>query len=282
MSQQEIERHYFEMFRNVYPQPSGTVGYGDRPDVIVTGPQKVGIEITNFYVSQGASSSSEQVQSKRRKAVVSEAQGLYLKGGGANIELTFSFNKTRPIKDVSALAEKIAALARHIDTWDNGDVRRDVFKDIPELDFVYLYARVLQYSDEPDPEFPNGQPDPFLDFRGYSEYHNRRDLRAHRAGIYKPLSSAGVWRVGQAHSFGLMSTDRLIDIIRQKEAKARRYATCDAYWLLIVVNFMDSAQEQEIRIDGLALDSDVFQRIIVYKPHFEHIVLVKDSCPNLA
>jgi hypothetical protein len=69
-----------------------------------------------------------------------------------------------------------------------------------------------------------------------------------------------------------MSVDRLTEIIREKEAKVRQYATCDAYWLLIVVEFIDSAQEQEIRIDGLTIESDVFQKIIVYKPGFEHIV----------
>jgi hypothetical protein len=78
----------------------------------------------------------------------------------------------------------------------------------------------------------------------------------------------------QAHDFGLMSIRRLAEIVREKEAKAREYIRCDAYWLLIVVDFIDSAQEQEIRIDGLAVESNVFQKVIVYKPYFEHIVEV--------
>ena len=76
-----------------------------------------------------------------------------------------------------------------------------------------------------------------------------------------------------------MSPERLKEIIREKEAKARQYVTCEAYWLLIVVDFIDSAQEQEIRIDGLTVESDVFQKIIVYKPNFEHIV---ETTPQLA
>ena len=76
----------------------------------------------------------------------------------------------------------------------------------------------------------------------------------------------------QLHGFGLMSHERLTKIIREKEAKARQYVRCDAYWLLIVVDFLDSAQEQEIRIDGFTIDSEVFQKIILYKPYFEHIV----------
>jgi hypothetical protein len=42
--------------------------------------------------------------------------------------------------------------------------------------------------------------------------------------------------------------------------------------LLIIVDFIDAAQEQEIRIDGLTVESDVFQKIIVYKPIFEHLL----------
>jgi hypothetical protein len=38
---------------------------------------------------------------------------------------------------------------------------------------------------------------------------------------------------------------------------------------------MDAAQEQEIRINGLSVASAVFDKMIVYKPGFEHIVEAK-------
>jgi hypothetical protein len=38
---------------------------------------------------------------------------------------------------------------------------------------------------------------------------------------------------------------------------------------------MDTAQEQEIRVEGLRIASDLFERIIIYKPGFEHIVEAK-------
>jgi hypothetical protein len=69
-----------------------------------------------------------------------------------------------------------------------------------------------------------------------------------------------------------MSIARLTEMVRGKEAKAREYSSCDEYWLLVVVDFMDEAQEQEIRVNGLVLASDVFGRIIIYKPYFEHVV----------
>jgi hypothetical protein len=70
-----------------------------------------------------------------------------------------------------------------------------------------------------------------------------------------------------------MSQTRLTKIIKEKEEKAKEYAPCDAYWLLIVVDSSSAAQEQEIRRDeGLNVSSNVFQKIIVYKPFFEHIL----------
>jgi hypothetical protein len=81
-----------------------------------------------------------------------------------------------------------------------------------------------------------------------------------------------VWRVQQVYGVNAMSAERLETIIRAKEAKATSYRSCDALWLLVVVGWIDPAQEQEIRIDGLSIQSEVFDKIIIYKPNFEHIV----------
>ncbi len=63
---QEIERYYFEMFREDYTLPSGTIIYRDRPDVIVEGESRIGVEITNCFLKNGSLPESEQVQSKCR------------------------------------------------------------------------------------------------------------------------------------------------------------------------------------------------------------------------
>jgi hypothetical protein len=83
------------------------------------------------------------------------------------------------------------------------------------------------------------------------------------------------WRGGGVHTVGLMSDKALEGIVREKEAKSTNYAPRDAYWLLVVAEAMDPAQEQEIRIDGLHIPSDVFEKIIVYNPLFEHVVEAK-------
>jgi hypothetical protein len=80
------------------------------------------------------------------------------------------------------------------------------------------------------------------------------------------------WRLTQVHSVEVMSAAGLQAIISEKESKAAAYAPCDAYWLLIVVDWTDSAQDQEITVERVKVASDVFEKIIVYKPGFEDIV----------
>jgi hypothetical protein len=81
-------------------------------------------------------------------------------------------------------------------------------------------------------------------------------------------------RPAQVYSYEEMSTARLQAIVAEKESKAANYASCDAYWLLIVVDWVDSAQDQEITTTGVKLSSDIFEKIIVYKPGFEDLVEV--------
>jgi hypothetical protein len=83
------------------------------------------------------------------------------------------------------------------------------------------------------------------------------------------------WHVIGNYTVEPMSPAALERIVRKKEAKSIEYQLHDAYWLLVVVDWIDPAQEQEIRIDGLRIASDVFEKIIVYKPNFQHIVEVK-------
>jgi hypothetical protein len=82
------------------------------------------------------------------------------------------------------------------------------------------------------------------------------------------------WSVCQVYSVDLMSAVGLEKIVREKESKVVDYLPCDAYWLLIIVDWRDNAQEQEISVEGVKITSDVFERIIVYKPGFEDIVEV--------
>lgn len=81
------------------------------------------------------------------------------------------------------------------------------------------------------------------------------------------------WQVCQTYTTPLMSLEQLREIIKDKEAKSQGYRRCDAYWLLVVVNFLDRAQDQEVQIDGFdAVGSEVFEKIVVYKTCLGHIL----------
>lgn len=230
-SNQDIEKHYFEIFRKNFTLPDGNIIYRDKPDVILEGKRSIGIEITNFYLEKCDSPKSEQAQRKLREIVVSGAQRTYQLSNGKKIEITFGFDKANPITDHKTLTKKIASLARHIETWKTGTIRKDVFKGMPELSFVYLNAK---------------------------EYEDAR------------------WRVVQVYDVPIMSRDRLINIIRDKEACSRKYDICDTYWLLVVVDFIDPAQDQEIQLDNFEkIQSEIFEKIIVYKTIFGHVLEAK-------
>jgi len=230
-SNQDIERHYFELFRRDYGLPEGTIEYGDKPDVILDGEKRIGIEITNFFLEDGALAESEQVQRNARETVVSNAQKVYLVNCGKRIQLSFSFDKASPIKNQGKLVNKLVELARKIDGQKTGKVSRNLFMEIPEVSFVYLDSK---------------------------EYENPK------------------WRVIQCYDGKIMSREKLRAVVRDKEAQSKSYRPCDAYWLIVVVDFIDRAQDQEIRIGGNEkIDSAVFEKIIVYKTVFGHVFEAK-------
>ena len=228
-----LEAYYFELFRRDYKLPEGRICYGDKPDVILQGRSKIGIEITNFYLKKGNLPESEQVQSGAREDVVREAQRIYLKSGGKRIELTFSFDKASPILDQEKgrLAKEMAELARRLEGLPTGEIWRKNFKEIPELSYVYLNAK---------------------------EYDNPK------------------WQVLSGNAVPIMRRDKLLEIVRKKEAKSRDYQRCAAYWLVVVVDYINPAQEQEIPIDGFEeIKSAVFEKVLVYGTAYGHVLEAK-------
>jgi len=84
------------------------------------------------------------------------------------------------------------------------------------------------------------------------------------------------WRVVQCHSGQTMSMEKLRKIVCAKEKRSRSYQRCDTYWLVIVVDFIDSAQDQEIQIDDFEkINSEIFEKVIVYKTYFGQVFEAK-------
>ena len=137
----EIEKYFFEKFSEDYVLPSGTIIYGDRPDIVIEGQRWIGIEITSFFLEEGSLRESEQVQRKLRDKVVLEAHKAFLALEQKGIEITFCFNKSNPITDGKVLVTAIVKLVNQIKGWKTGVVNKDVYAAIPELDYVYVNAK---------------------------------------------------------------------------------------------------------------------------------------------
>ncbi len=219
------------MFRRVYPLPEGAIIYGDKPDVIIEGEKRVGIEITNFFLEDGSLSESEQVQIKIRERVVFNAQQTYQGGNSRCFAITFGFDNLKPILNEKKLKKELVGLAKNIEDFGTGEIYKDTYKGIPELSFVYLNAK---------------------------SYEGAR------------------WRVQQVYDGRYMSRGRLVKIVRDKEGKVNKYKDCDAYWLLVVVEFSDFAQDQDINVENFSkIETEVFEKVIVYKTVFDHILDAK-------
>lgn len=90
------------------------------------------------------------------------------------------------------------------------------------------------------------------------------------------------WRPAQSYRGANLNSERVREMVRQKDRKALEYQACDAYWLLLVVDFMDRAQDQELSWpEEAVLEGSLFERIFLYKPQFAQVVEVPQSlCPQ--
>lgn len=83
------------------------------------------------------------------------------------------------------------------------------------------------------------------------------------------------WRSGQVYSVPGLLTQRVRELVAGKAEKARNYQRCDAYWLLLIVDFWDHSQDQEIDWPpDERLGATPFERVLLYKPAFGQVVEV--------
>lgn len=230
LSNREVEQYYFEQFRQDYEMPSGTLHYDDRPDVIIDGPSRIGIEITNLYLEGGDKSESEQVQRQRRNQVLKRAQELFVAAGGPNTELSVGFNPSFPINELEPVAAALSSLGQQMIGQATQQIAKQNYQQIPQLSFVYHNSTV----------YPNAK-----------------------------------WRLVQGYSVPVLSVDRLQAVVNEKTAKASKYQHCDRYWLLVVVDFMDPAQDQNlVWPTGKVLQGGAYEKVFLYKPQFREVMEV--------
>lgn len=81
------------------------------------------------------------------------------------------------------------------------------------------------------------------------------------------------WRDQHSSSIGLSDPERLSYIISEKEKKILDYKKCYENWLLVVIDFIDTAQDQEIsNVDFSNIHSDKFEKIFLYKTAYEQVI----------
>lgn len=81
------------------------------------------------------------------------------------------------------------------------------------------------------------------------------------------------WQVLQSYSVPVLQVDRVRRAIADKTEKAKKYQQCDAYWLLITVDFWDPSQDQGVDWPGgEVLEFGPYERIFLYKSTYRRVV----------
>lgn len=89
------------------------------------------------------------------------------------------------------------------------------------------------------------------------------------------------WRASQVFSVPSLAVSMVRDIVAQKDKLLLQYAPCDEYRLLLVVDFMDSAQDQDLRWpdDEPAVET-AFSEVVIFKPQVHERLFVPVLSPG--
>ncbi|WP_206597690.1 hypothetical protein [Pseudomonas syringae] len=83
------------------------------------------------------------------------------------------------------------------------------------------------------------------------------------------------WRFQQGFDVPTLAITRVKFLVAQKIEKLKSYQKCDIYWLLLIVEFWDPSQDQDISWpEGERIGPTPFERILIYKPAFEQVTEV--------
>ena len=112
-------------------------------------------------------------------------------------------------------------------------------------------------------DFPTGQV-------SYSLFEHIEPLRFVYFNNYEYADAK--WRLVQSFSISNLSTARLREVVAEKSEKLSTYQPCDQYWLLVVVDFMDLAQDQHLQWpSGETLGRTPYEKVLLFKPQFNQV-----------
>ena len=102
LSNQTIERYYFELFQSHYEVPDGDLVFTDKPDVIVRGTRTIGIEVATS-IFPAAQIRRANKCSVRVGSHAWTRSALHRASGGRHIEFSVGFNPKYQIQSLSQL-----------------------------------------------------------------------------------------------------------------------------------------------------------------------------------
>lgn len=121
----------------------------------------------------------------------------------------------------------------------------------------------------------------------YDAFHRDGNLHGNAEGL-RFVYNSGIeyadakWRNTQSFTVPTVNPERIRAIVDDKTKKVEDYARCDEFWLLLIVDFMDRAQDQELTLpQDFCLAKGTFERVLLYKPQFAQIVEVPSTPPRL-
>jgi hypothetical protein len=139
----------------------------------------------------------------------------------------------------------------------------DFHPEHPIKDIEPLARSLAQLAQETE-GMPSGQ----IPNRRFTHIRELRFVYRNANDYANPL-----WRVVQCYRVPDLSLARLREVVAEKSKKAAAYQPCNAYWLLLVVDFMDRSQDQElVWPEGTERLESAFARILLYKPQFAQVL----------
>nr|WP_314481493.1 hypothetical protein [uncultured Pseudomonas sp.] len=83
------------------------------------------------------------------------------------------------------------------------------------------------------------------------------------------------WKLVQSIEIPALSFERINEIVKQKIEKVKAYQPCDKYWLLLIVDYWDAAQDQDVEWPPAATIAQTpFERILIFKTVFSIVTEV--------
>lgn len=84
------------------------------------------------------------------------------------------------------------------------------------------------------------------------------------------------WKLLQGHDVPRLAIARVKELIAKKVEKLPNYQVCDRYWLLLIIDFWDPAQDQELNEwpQNENIGKTPFEKIFIYKSPFNKIIEV--------